>query len=158
MKYNMKIIIDIDPSVNEPEVIIRANEETSLVKEIVSFIQERTAGEQSTITVFRNGITKEISQSEIIRVYTEDRKMIVWTSGGEYQTSCTLRELEEIFDKYRFLRISRYEIINLLKVKKFDFSISGSLRIEMENGVETWASRRNISEIKKRLMRKDKDQ
>ena len=147
----MKIIIDIDPSVNEPEVIIRANEETSLVKEIVSFIQERTAGEQSTITVFRNGITKEISQSEIIRVYTEDRKMIVWTSGGEYQTSCTLRELEEIFDKYRFLRISRYEIINLDHVSGFDMSFKGTIKVFFEDGSYSWVSRRFVKAVQDRL-------
>ena len=49
------------------------------------------------------------------------------------------------------MQISRYEVVNLSKVKRFDFSISGQLQIEMKNGISTWASRRFIPEIKNRL-------
>ena len=51
----------------------------------------------------------------------------------------------------KFLRISRFELINLSKVKKYDFTIGGTLRIEFENGMETWASRRYIPIIRERL-------
>ena len=51
----------------------------------------------------------------------------------------------------RFLRVSRFEIIDLKKVRKYDFTLSGTLRIEFENGMETWASRRYIPLIRKRL-------
>ena len=54
-----------------------------------------------------------------------------------------------------FLRISRYEIVNLRKVKRFDFTITGTLRVEMEDDTETWASRRFIPAIKERLQKRE---
>ena len=66
-----------------------------------------------------------------------------------------LREVEKLLDPYIFLRISRFEIINLSKVARFDFSIAGTLQIEMKNGMKTWASRRCIAEIKNRLVGKE---
>ena len=50
-----------------------------------------------------------------------------------------------------FLRISRFELVNLRKVRKYDFTIIGTLRIEFKNGMGTWASRRYIPLIKERL-------
>ena len=50
-----------------------------------------------------------------------------------------------------FLRVSRFEIVNLARVSKYDFTVVGTLRIEFENGTETWASRRYIPLIKERL-------
>ena len=55
----------------------------------------------------------------------------------------------------KFLRVSRFEIINLDMVRKYDFTLGGTLRIELENGMETWASRRYIPLIKERLSREE---
>ena len=54
-----------------------------------------------------------------------------------------------------FLRVSRFEIINLKMVRKYDFTIGGTLRIEFQDGMETWASRRFIPLIKERLSREE---
>lgn len=50
-----------------------------------------------------------------------------------------------------FLRVSRYDIVNLQKVERFDFSVTGTLRIELADGQETWASRRFVPAVKERL-------
>ena len=55
----------------------------------------------------------------------------------------------------RFLRVSRFEIIDLKKVRKYDFTLGGTLRIEFDNGMETWASRRYIPLIKERLTKEE---
>jgi len=111
------------------------------------------------LTVFDDkGTAIILPVDKIISISSDNRKLKVIADNGTYELRSSLQDIEQKLRSPSFFKISRYEIINLLKVKKFDFSISGSLRIEMENGVETWASRRNISEIKKRLMRKDKDQ
>ena len=62
----------------------------------------------------------------------------------------SLQSIEELLSR-KFLRVSRFELINLSKVKKYDFTIGGTLRIEFENGMETWASRRYIPIIRERL-------
>jgi len=51
VKRTFKVTIDIDPSVDEPEVIIRAKEETAIVREIASFAEGRMAKEQIGILI-----------------------------------------------------------------------------------------------------------
>ena len=70
---------------------------------------------------------------------------------GEFILRKSLQEAESMLRSSMFLKISRFEIVNLQKVKNFDFTISGTLRIEFEDGSFTWASRRFIPIIKQRL-------
>ena len=48
----------------------------------------------------------------------------------------------------RFLRISQSEIINLYKVKCFDFNTAGTIGVEFDCGIKTWASRSRVKQIK----------
>ena len=41
--------------------------------------------------------------------------------------------------------------MNIRKIKSLDMSISGTIRILMKNGHETYVSRRNVSKLKERL-------
>jgi DNA-binding LytR/AlgR family response regulator len=66
----------------------------------------------------------------------------------------TLQDIEKALNPNMFLRVSRYDIVNLKKVQRFDFSVSGTLRIELEGGQEAWASRRFIPVVKERLKRR----
>ena len=152
----MRIKLDIDPSVLEPEVIIRAGEETETIREIVSFIRQRTEEDtkqdQSLITVYRdNNTARSIDQSDIIRIYTAGRKLGVVTQDRKYQVRCTLRELEEILDARWFVRISRFEIINMNWVSGFDLSVKGTIKVSFEDGSYTWVTRRFVLSIGKRL-------
>ena len=151
MKRTFKITIDIDPSVDEPEVIIRAKEETALVREIASFAEKQMEKEQAGITVYKDGMTEEIDTCDIIRIYKEDRKMVVITGNGEYQARSSLQELEETLDKHRFLRISRSEIINLERVSGFDMSFRGTVKVIFEDGSYSWVSRRYVNTVSSRL-------
>jgi ribose/xylose/arabinose/galactoside ABC-type transport system permease subunit len=46
---------------------------------------------------------------------------------------------------------AKFSGIDTFKVKFAVFTISGTLRLELEGGMETWASRRCIPEIRRRL-------
>ncbi len=152
----MRIKLDIDPSVREPEVIIRAGEETETIRDIVSFIHQRTEEDteqdRSMITVYRdNNTARSIDQSAIIRIYTADRKLAVVTRNRKYQVRCSLRELEEILDARWFVRISRFEIINMSWVSGFDLSVKGTIKVTFEDGSYTWVTRRFVPSIGQRL-------
>ena len=153
-KINIEFREDCDQQ--DINVIITSTKMDDEVRELMMRISDPFDGR---LTVFDDKGTAIILPVEkIISISSDNRKLKVIADNGTYELRSSLQDIEQKLRSPSFFKISRYEIINLLKVKKFDFSISGSLRIEMENGVETWASRRNISEIKKRLMRKDKDQ
>ncbi len=154
MKKNVKIKVDIDPSVTEPEVIIRAKEEDALVKKIVASVEQCTDGEDKELPPVQatwNNISISIEQRDIIRVFSEDRRIIVWTKEGGYQAKCTLKELEEILDADWFVRISRFEIINLKKVSGFDMSIKGTMKVSFDDGSFSWVSRRFVIPVQQRL-------
>lgn len=151
MKTDMKLTVEIDPSVTEPEVIIREREETALVSRIVSLIQQYTQQEQPSITVYQSTTRSSIEQLEIIRVYTQERKLVIWTKDGAYYAKSTLRELEETLDEEWFVRISRYEIINLNWVTGFDLTVRGTIKVLLEDGSSAWVSRRYVRTVEQRL-------
>ena len=148
---SINIKIDIDPFVNESEVIIRVKEETELVREVVSFIRQRTEPERFLITACRDNIMMRIDQQNIIRIYTEDRKIVVWTRDGDYQVRGTLQDLEKALNDDLFIRISRFEIINLNWVSGFDYSIKNTIKVIYEDGSYSWVSRRFVRSVEQRL-------
>ena len=94
---------------------------------------------------------KILNQQEIIRIYTQSGKVLAATVSGEYTLRFRLYELEARLDPKNFVRISNSEIINLKKVKGFDLSLAGNIRVTLTDGVVTYVSRRYISKIKKLL-------
>ncbi len=50
-----------------------------------------------------------------------------------------------------FIRISNTETVNIKKIKEFDLSITGTIRIKLTNGDISYVSRRYVTHIKKSL-------
>ena len=82
---------------------------------------------QVTVSVGENAVSMD--QKEIIRVYTENRRVVISSISGRYVTRMTLQELELLLCEESFVRISRFEIVNLKKVSSFDLSMTGTIRI-----------------------------
>ena len=59
-----------------------------------------------------------------------------------------MNELAAGLDADHFLRVSRFEIINLQKAVHFDFTIAGELKILLEKDQIVYASRRYIPIIR----------
>ena len=62
-----------------------------------------------------------------------------------------LYELEEAYGEDNFVRISKSELVNVKKIKSLDLSLTGTIKVIMKNGYETFSSRRNIAKIRERL-------
>jgi DNA-binding LytR/AlgR family response regulator len=92
-----------------------------------------------------------LPEERIVTISVDNRKLRIAADDGVYWLKMTLQDAEKALNPSMFLRVSRYEIVNLRKVRRFDFSITGTLRVEMEDGTDTWASRRFIPVIKERL-------
>lgn len=146
-KYvNVRFIQEDRPDIG---VTFSASEEDDEVKSLMESVADPLAG--TLIVTCSDGSRVTLPESRIITISTGDRHLLIVSEIGQYEIKNTLQEMEEALNPRGFLRISRYEIINLNKVRRFDFSISGTLCIEMETGKEVWASRRFIPVIKNRL-------
>ena len=144
----MQVEIKIDNTCKEPKVIVYTDKITDEINALVQKISDETP---QVLSGFCNNTLKVLEQSGIIRIYASGGKVYAVTAGGEYTLRLRLYELEERLDKNLFVRISNSEIINLKKVKNFDLSFTGTIRVALTNNTVTYVSRRYVSKIKQVL-------
>lgn len=152
MRNMVDIDVVLDEKYIEPKVTIQTKEKNEQVENIIYAIENVSDNDFPSIYAHSDEERLEIlSQRDIVRAYTQGRKVIVQTDNGKYTVKRTLRGLEEDLNPKRFLRISQSEIINLNKVKCFDINIVGTIGIEFDNGGKSWASRSRVKAIKAML-------
>ncbi len=98
-----------------------------------------------------DGALIKIDPDDVVSVSVSGKYAQLVTEKNRYTLRQPLQALESMPEFDRFVRISRYELVNVDKVVKFDFTLGGTLRLELAGGMETWASRRNIPLIRKKL-------
>ena len=148
MNY-IRIRFEQDSSLSDIEITVRASAKNA---EVAALMEKITGEVDHSLTVLdgKNNL-HTLSESEIILASVDGKVVRILTMEGNWLSRQPLQSLEEQLDSRYFVRISRYEIVNLRKVTRYDFTISGTLRLELEGGMETWASRRCIPEIRRRL-------
>ena len=153
MKHKINILFESDPEAAGIEVRICAPERDEYVEALIERISDQPP---ETLTVTEaNGNMIKISKSDIISASVNGKLLQIITEKDRFIVRQALHDFEKILDARSFVRISRYEIVNLDKVEKFDFTLGGTLRLELPDGMETWASRRNIPLIRKKLIEKE---
>lgn len=139
-----------DPGLDRIEILIRGPSEED--EDVAALMKQLRAEGPAALTVFDGaGAVRSVETEEIVLVSVMDKLVNVVTEDGSWFIRKPLQALEEELDAEHFLRISRYELVNLDKVTRYDFTVAGTLRLELKGGMETWASRRCIPAIRKRL-------
>ena len=151
MKNPVEIRIQIDRQCHDPVIVIHTDQKTQRVEDIVHAIETCTDSSYPLIAGYQDGEMELLSQRDIIRVYVEGRKVRIHTADGTYDSRKTLSWLETVLNGERFLRISRFEIVNIRKIARFDFSIAGTVHIVFDDGSVTWAARRYVRAIQQAL-------
>lgn len=138
-----------DASLDHIDVVIRAPDQDDSVTDLINRISARPP---DMLTAYdENGNVRKLDQKKIVLASVNGKVVDLITDDGIWHIRQTLQNLEDNLDKQRFVRISRYEIVNVEKILKYDFTVVGTLRIELTGGMETWASRRCIPAIRRRL-------
>lgn len=150
---NVNISFEQDKNKKDIDVVFTASEEDDQLKSLMDRVRDPLAG---TLTVYDSSSSAvTIPETDIVSISTSNKRLNVTTDSSVYELRMPLYEAMKLLHPDAFMKISRYEVVNLDKVKRFDFSIAGQLQIEMKNGMKTWASRRFISDIKKRLKERE---
>ncbi|MBP5604961.1 MAG: LytTR family transcriptional regulator DNA-binding domain-containing protein [Ruminiclostridium sp.] len=141
-----------DETLDGIDVTVRASEKDS---EVLALIDRINTPGSETISVVSGNIANVVPVNDIVLLSVENKNVNVITDKDRFTARQPLNSIEAALDPKRFVRISRYEIVNLAKVVRYDFTLSGTLRIELAGGMETWASRRCIPEIRRCLSGKE---
>ena len=121
----------------------------------VAVLMNRVADPLSVTWEVRDdeGAAVTLQEDDIVTISVDSKRLRIVADDGVYWLKMSLQDAERALNPSMFLRVSRYEIVNLRKVRRFDFTITGTLRVELEDGTDTWASRRFIPAIKERLQK-----
>lgn len=138
----MRVKIEIDQSLREAEVTIRTPEITDEV------LLARRMLETEQLIGYREGEAVPLSIGSLLRIFTEDQKVYAQTAAGVFQLRQRMYRLEELLDKRVFLRISHAEIVNSRAILRMDLSVTGTVGVELQGGIRTYASRRYVKKIR----------
>lgn len=151
MKNMVEIEVILNEKYTDPYVTIKTKSNTRQVENIIYAIENASESDFPQIAAYKESKLIFVSQRDIVRAYVHGRKVMLQTEDGLYTVKKTLSGLEEDLNKLRFLRISQSEIINLYKVRCFDFNAVGTVGVEFDCGAKTWASRSRVKDIKAKI-------
>lgn len=144
----INIRFEQDKTLDTIDIAIRAASHDAQVDALMESLAQR---EPVRLTVLNQAnCPTVIDEKDIVLISADGKNIRIVTLRDVFHAKQSLQSVEGILSG-NFLRVSRFEIINLKMVRKYDFTLVGTLRIEFKNGMETWASRRYIPIIKKRL-------
>ena len=145
----MKIKYDIQDKYKEIEIHLCNNEKNS---EIMSMHETLVNLLEMKIKVVKEQESKFVASSQIIRIYSENKKVYIRTKDDCYGVKERIYTLEEQLKDKDFVRISNSELVNVNEIEKLDMSSAGTIKMHMKNGDVTYVSRRYVSKIKKVLL------
>ena len=145
----MKIKIVIDEKYQEPEIHVCYKETDKRVSEIVADLNGLY--EKQLMAMDSRGNKCILNVGKVSRIFAQKQKVYAVVEKQTYEISQKLYELEKELDEASFIRISKSEIINMHKIKMLDMNTMGTIRVIMQDGAETYTSRRNVTRLKKAL-------
>lgn len=132
----------------EPKILILAGEESEELRRLAERLANLALG---PIPVSRGEEKLFLPQRDFLRFYADGKGVSAQTGSETYTVRLRLYELEEQLDRARFVRISNGEIVNLDRITAVDLSLSGTIRVTLDERVHAYVSRRYMKKIKEAL-------
>ena len=140
----MKVDIKKTEEAIEPYAVIYCRE---INAEILS-ATEALGRAGNVITGYDNGSIIVINKKDLYMIRADEGRTKLYTSDASYETAKPLRDFETLSG---FMRISKFCIINLEKIKRFDPMFSGTMQVTLKNGSKDYISRKYLPDVKKYL-------
>lgn len=143
----MKCTVILD-NTREEEIIIYAHQKS----ETIQRIEQIATQDAACLNGFLRGEAVRLDLDDIYCFATQEGRLYAVCSDETYLLKTRLCNVEEILNN-DFVKINQSSIANIKKIKKFDATISGTIKIVFKNGYTDYVSRRNIKRVKERLMK-----
>ena len=144
----MKVRIELDPQMDEPEMIIRAPRLTEDVARLQQLILEQ---KMTPLTFYKDRSECFVDVSEILFFETDGEKIYGHTREEAYEVRQKLYELEEILP-IAFCRISKSTIVNTKQIYSIEKSFSGTSTVNFyQTHKQVHVSRHYYQLLKERL-------
>ena len=144
----MKVRIELDPQMDEPEMIIRAPRLTEDVARLQQLILEQ---KMTPLTFYKDRSEYFVDVSEILFFETDGEKIYGHTKEEAYEVRQKLYELEEILP-IAFCRISKSSIVNTKQIYSIEKSFSGTSTVNFyQTHKQVHVSRHYYQLLKERL-------
>ena len=138
--------IRIDPDSSEEKIYIVARERTSLIDEIERLI----AKESTELMGYGDGEIVKLDINEVECFTVEDSKVYAIMGDTKLRVRERLYSIEERLGGM-FLKINQSCIANVKRIKKFESTFGGAIRVVFSNGYKDYVSRRQLKTVKERL-------
>ena len=145
----MKVEVQIDPTLDEPVIILRAPGPSGEVDALAEKL--RALALPRPFTVYQEREPVRVSRSAVLRFFSEDKGVFCQADKGVYTVRQRLYELEEELEGTRFVRVSNSEIVNLDRVTALDLTLTGTIKMTLAGAAVCWVSRRYVKKIKQAL-------
>ena len=144
----MKVRIELDPQMDELEMIIRAPRLTEEVARLQQLILEQ---KMTPLTFYKDRSEYFVDVSEILFFETDGEKIYGYTREEAYEVRQKLYELEEILP-IAFCRISKSTIVNAKQIYSIEKSFSGTSTVNFyQTHKQVHVSRHYYQLLKERL-------
>ncbi|CEK34737.1 response regulator, LytTR family,two-component response regulator,Response regulator of the LytR/AlgR family,LytTr DNA-binding domain [[Clostridium] sordellii] len=141
----MKIDIDIDKKYKEIQVILKSPDMDEETLEILEKLKTRKT---KYILGKKDKKIYILDINEVYIFYSENQKVFVETNECKYEVEERLYEIEENLKSTSFVRVSKFAVVNMKKVRNIDMHFNGNLTMNLINNKKENISRRYISKIK----------
>ncbi|KRN13930.1 response regulator [Lactobacillus gigeriorum DSM 23908 = CRBIP 24.85] len=141
--------MEIDPSCDEPEIVLKAPE----ITEEVEAVYKQLLGRQNKILqleVEKDNVSYYLKLSEILFFETDSKLVMAHTKNEAFKVNYKLYELEEILGA-NFMRVAKSTIINLDQIYSLTRSISNCEVTFQESYKKVYVSRRYYRAVRTKL-------
>ncbi|GEL15281.1 LytTR family DNA-binding domain-containing protein [Pediococcus cellicola] len=144
----MKVRLDLDDQIHEPEIIIRAASNDPNVKRWQQILENLS--QEDAIACYQGETEYFLKLDQILFIETADRRLQIHTSDNIYMSKKHLYELADRLPGY-FLQISKSALVNLYQINALNKSISTCLISFHNSHKQVYASRRYYKQLQERL-------
>ena len=130
----------------EEKVLIYAKERTKLVNEIESLV----ISSDIDLTGTYNDEIVKININDVSCFISENNKVFALINDKKYQIRQRLYQIEEM-NINTFIKINQSCLANKTKIKRFETTFGGALKVVFKNGYIDYISRRELKNVKQRM-------